>query len=83
MSNYAPSAVPKSGTKGSLNAAPAASVGRPPRRGARSEVVRGRRIGGRRFLVVKAATGPEYGLLVHDPAVWVSVLDGLDRLLPE
>jgi hypothetical protein len=44
---------------------------------------RGRRIGGRRFLVVKTATWPEYGLLVHDPAVWVSVLDGLDRLPPE
>jgi len=39
---------------------------------------RGRRIGGRRFVVVKTADGPEYGLLVHDPVLWVSRLDGSD-----
>jgi hypothetical protein len=36
---------------------------------------RRRRIGGRRFLVVETAAGPRHGMLVHDPAAWVSALD--------
>lgn len=41
---------------------------------------RSQRIAGRTFLVVETAAGSEYGLLVHDPAPWVSAIVGSDPL---